>query len=135
MSKENSKKGFLDAVNKNYPEELHRFLRDHWMDEIPKRSSSFIPLSLLFEQSFFKSEALKVYPQAVNHRDSSLSKGWKSICLHGLSSEKTQSYRTYGYPTQDERIVLNGLNGLRMTNRKRPADLESRRSFFWVRPH
>lgn len=72
------------------------------MDEIPKRSSSFIPLSLLFDQSFFKSEALKVYSQAVNHRDSYLSKGWKSICSHGLSPEKTQSYQTYGYPTQDE---------------------------------
>jgi len=120
MNPAEKKRQLIDSLPTSYPAELRGFLKENFKSQIEGPSNpyslspsnleqirvsypgSFLALNIDFQDSFFVREAYGVYPYSVNHRSSYLSQGWKSLCLHGLSAEKTQSYQTYGYNTQDE---------------------------------
>ena len=62
----------------------------------------FLPLSgpkLDIEKAF--REAMSLAHLFVPHRTSE-SQGWKSLCLHGLSSQEVRPYYKYGYKSEDE---------------------------------
>jgi len=52
-------------------------------------------------------EAISLKKEFVEHRENDSSngyshKGWKSLCIHGISSEKTNHYTEYGYTSNKE---------------------------------
>ena len=52
-------------------------------------------------------EAVALKEEFVEHRDGDAPagyshKGWKSLCIHGISSEKTNHYTQYGYKNHEE---------------------------------
>ncbi len=62
----------------------------------------FLKLPLpAFDHQQMLSEALALEPQAVSHRSKD-NYGWKSLCLHGIDSDKTLSSDRYGYASELE---------------------------------
>ena len=47
-------------------------------------------------------EAKALKESYVYHRAGGNHKGWRSLCLHGLSSVHTESHDRYGFPTREE---------------------------------
>ena len=52
-------------------------------------------------------EAIGLKDRFVNHRDKDgqgayRHQGWRSLCIHGISAEKTNHYEQYGYKTNEE---------------------------------
>lgn len=54
-----------------------------------------------FDWETMLSEGLSLHEQAVAHRSDN-SRGWKSLCLHGLDAHKTMSCDRYGYVSERE---------------------------------
>jgi hypothetical protein len=54
-----------------------------------------------FNSEMMLNEAMSLEPVAVPHREDN-SQGWKSLCLHGLGSQKTMSCDRYGYIHETE---------------------------------
>jgi hypothetical protein len=73
------------------------------LDELRFKSDlPYLNLKICLPLESLIREALSVYPQAIPHRASEEHLGWKSLCLHGLSAEKTQSFRAYGYDSNED---------------------------------
>ena len=76
-------------------------------DWIVNRSSlPWLKLALKFDDSAMLAEAKAIKHLFVKHRDEDQGayrhKGWRSLCIHGISSEKTNHYEQYGYKSNDE---------------------------------
>ena len=76
-------------------------------DWIINRSSlPWLQLDLKFNHNAMLAEAKAIKHLFVKHRDEDQGayrhKGWRSVCLHGISSEKTNHYEQYGYKSNDE---------------------------------
>ena len=60
-----------------------------------------------FNEDMLK-EAIALKDEFVKHRDEDNGgggyrhKGWRSLCVHGISSYKTNHYEQYGYKSNDE---------------------------------
>lgn len=73
------------------------------LEDVRYRSNiDFLPLELDLDLKLMISEAMGVFPHAVFHRNSETHRGWKSLCLHGLAAQKTQSWKHYGYADQNQ---------------------------------
>jgi hypothetical protein len=61
----------------------------------------YLNLEIQYPEKGLVQEALNMYPYSVSHRSSERHLGWRSLCLHGLSAEKTRSFRSYGYSSNE----------------------------------
>lgn len=64
-----------------------------------------LDISFPYQEMYEEAKALK--NRFVAHRDQDGSggyqhKGWKSLCIHGISAESTNHYDQYGYKSNDE---------------------------------
>ena len=77
----------------------------NWIKSKSKLPWLPLDISLPYEEMFEESKALKEL--FVEHRDGDVRdgyshKGWKSLCIHGLDSHKTNHYTSYGYNSNEE---------------------------------
>jgi hypothetical protein len=54
-----------------------------------------------FPREEILSEVQALKPLFVEHRETEAHFGWKSLCLHGISAQKTMCYFDYGYSSKD----------------------------------
>jgi len=67
----------------------------------------WLPLNIEVPYQEMLEEAIKIKHLFVFHRDQDVQggyrhKGWKSLCIHGISSEKTNHFTEYGYKSNEE---------------------------------
>lgn len=67
----------------------------------------WLPLDIDLPYEEMLEEAKAVKESFVGHRDGDARggyrhKGWKSVCIHGISSEKTNHFTGYGYKSNEE---------------------------------
>jgi len=67
----------------------------------------WLPLDIDLPYEEMLEEAKAVKESFVGHRDGDTRggyrhKGWKSVCIHGISSEKTNHFTGYGYKSNEE---------------------------------
>lgn len=63
----------------------------------------WLELNMSFPYIEMLEEAKAIRHRFVPHRDKGEEhRGWLSLCIHGISSEKTNSYQQYGYNSNDE---------------------------------
>ena len=67
----------------------------------------WLPLDISIPYEEMLKEAISLKNLYVSHRSSDAPggyrhKGWKSLCIHGISKEKTNHYVTYGYKNHEE---------------------------------
>ena len=101
----------LEAIlSSNAPDEIKQFAKTHLPNRTQDYTKSFqngedivnSDLNILpFEMPNFPTdtianEAKSLIDRYVEHR-SMISRGWKSIVLHGLGWDKTRNYTSYGY--------------------------------------
>lgn len=81
-------------------------------DIVPNKSANWITTEsnipwLLWDDTFpykeMAEEARVLYDMGrfVEHRNTQ-SRGWKSVCIHGMSAEKTNTHRYYGFLNEDD---------------------------------
>lgn len=70
-------------------------------DVIERSGLPWLALDLPFEMPYaaMLEEAKALKPFFVNHRSTDLHKGWRSLCVHGLSPVHTLNHQHYGFPT------------------------------------
>jgi hypothetical protein len=73
---------------------------------VNRSSLPWLQLALEFDYQAILAEAIAIKHLFVAHRDQDQGayrhKGWRSICLHGVSSDKTNHFTQYGYKSNDE---------------------------------
>lgn len=67
----------------------------------------WLPLEISIPRQEMLQEALAIKHLFVAHRDQDFQggyrhKGWKSLCIHGLSAEKTNHFTQYGYKSNED---------------------------------
>lgn len=67
----------------------------------------WLELDIDFPFKEMHEEAINLKDRFVKHRDLDgiggyRHKGWRSLCIHGISAEKTNSYHEYGYSSNNE---------------------------------
>jgi hypothetical protein len=67
----------------------------------------WLKLDVQYDHETMLKEAAALKHLFVKHRDGDGSggyrhKGWRSLCIHGISSEKTNHYEEYGYKSNEE---------------------------------
>jgi hypothetical protein len=67
----------------------------------------WLKLDIQYDHETMLKEAAALKHLFVKHRDGDGSggyrhKGWRSLCIHGISSEKTNHYEEYGYKSNEE---------------------------------
>ena len=67
----------------------------------------WLRLDIQYDHEAMLKEAAALKHLFVKHRDGDGSggyrhKGWRSLCIHGISSEKTNHYEEYGYKSNEE---------------------------------
>ena len=67
----------------------------------------WLPLNINIPYQEMLKEATAIKHLFVPHRDKDRQggyrhKGWKSLCIHGISAEKTNHFTEYGYKSNDE---------------------------------
>lgn len=66
----------------------------------------WLKLDISFPYEEMYKEAVSLKNSFVSHRDKDgggyRHKGWRSLCLHGISAEKTNHYVQYGYSSNEE---------------------------------
>ncbi|SVA47588.1 uncharacterized protein METZ01_LOCUS100442 [marine metagenome] len=67
----------------------------------------WLPLDIEVPYQEMLEEAIKIKHLFVSHRDQDVQggyrhKGWKSLCIHGISLEKTNHFTEYGYKSNEE---------------------------------
>ena len=76
--------------------------------QIVKESNlPWLPLNINIPYQEMLEEATAIKHLFVPHRDKDRQggyrhKGWKSLCIHGISAEKTNHFTEYGYKSNDE---------------------------------
>ena len=76
--------------------------------QIVKESNvPWLPLNINIPYQEILEEATDINHLLVPHRDKDRQggyrhKGWKSLCIHGISAEKTNHFTEYGYKSNDE---------------------------------
>jgi len=76
-----------------------------WIIEESKLPWLELDIEIPYQEMYEEAKAVKHL--FVRHRDkdgtgSYRHKGWRSLCLHGISAEKTNSYHEYGYNSNQE---------------------------------
>ena len=89
---------------------------EHWRDHAPaipdldpltttaiRQSLGYLPLKLPFEipHKAMLSEAENLRDFFVYHRAGGHHQGWRSLCLHGISSVHTENHDRYGFADRD----------------------------------
>lgn len=94
--------GFLFGRQPGEP--LHQtYFRHKNESHLPWMSLNLNRLPEPFPLEEILKEALAIMPKAVPHRaEKEESRGWKSICLHGLSNEMTEGASRYGFKCEAE---------------------------------
>jgi hypothetical protein len=83
-------------------------LFDGFFDWIVNESRlPWLKLDVQYDHETMLKEAAALKHLFVKHRDGDGSggyrhKGWRSLCIHGISSEKTNHYEEYGYKSNEE---------------------------------
>jgi len=68
----------------------------------------WLDLDMVMPHEDMLKEAIAIKDEFVKHRDEDNSgggyrhKGWRSLCIHGITSYKTNHYEQYGYKSNDE---------------------------------
>ena len=67
----------------------------------------WLPLEIPIPRQEMLEEALAIKHLFVAHRDQDFQggyrhKGWKSLCIHGISAEKTNHFTQYGYKSNED---------------------------------
>lgn len=67
----------------------------------------WLKLDIEFDHEAMLKEAVALKSSFVKHRDGDGSggyrhKGWRSLCIHGISAEKTNHFAEYGYSSNEE---------------------------------
>ncbi|MGJ8744410.1 aspartyl/asparaginyl beta-hydroxylase domain-containing protein [Polaribacter sp.] len=107
--------------NLPFPDEITKFWKKHSLciqkQKFPKQNiitrdwistNSLIPyleIDLRLPINKIRTEILNVldfYENSSTHRGEEMHNGWWSLCLHGLSTNKTRSPRHYGYKSDSE---------------------------------
>ena len=71
----------------------------------------WLKLDMTFPHEEMHEEAVNLKDRFVAHRDEDQGirhKGWRSLCIHGISAEKTNHYEQYGI-NQTKRLLIFGL--------------------------
>ena len=73
---------------------------------VNKSNLPWLKLALDFDHEGMLAEAQAIKHLFVAHRDQDQGayrhKGWRSLCIHGVSSEKTNHYEQYGYKSNQD---------------------------------
>ena len=62
----------------------------------------YIELDIEFDVNQWKLESDHALKYLVNHREHQNHMGWKSCCIHGIDTDKSGIWRTYGYEHEPE---------------------------------
>jgi hypothetical protein len=93
--------------NENLQYQLPPKLENYNSHQIHKNSKlAFLPLQIAAPFSEMLKEAQSVDHLFVNHRNSESHRGWSSLCIHGISPQHTDSYKSYDdYKNMEEKDV------------------------------
>jgi len=74
---------------------------------VNKSKLPWLKLDIQYDHETMLKEAVALRSIFVKHRDQDGTggyrhKGWRSLCIHGISAEKTNHYEEYGYSSNDE---------------------------------